>query len=572
MRHTRLLRSSSFRLAVGYMALFGSSVLILLGFLYWATAGYMARQTEATIEAEVQGLAEHYRRFGIAALSSVVSERIQRDPTGASIYLLTDPSFVPLLGNLAVWPRAENPGRNWIEFQIPGGDGEGSRPARARQFQLRGGFQLLVGRDVSELAALESLIQRALVGGLAVTVLLALIGGSTMGWSVLRRIESINETSRDIMAGNLSKRIPTQGSGDDFDQLADNLNAMLNRIQALMEEVRRVSDNIAHDLRTPLARLRARLETLSGRLEGDDEPAVQAAIDEADALLATFNALLRIARVESGENRRGFGPVNLKEIVRDVADLYEPVAEHKQQRLRVTAPADAWVWGDRNLLFQAAANVLDNAIKYTPAGGEVNMDLVAAESRIRLEISDTGPGIPEVFRDRVFERFFRIESARTTPGNGLGLSLVAAVAHLHEAQMTLAGNKVGLRFTLSLASIPEPDRIGPAPASPDRARSGVALDSGRPASRDAHLGNRGRDGGERLAHLLLPEVTDAAHPEAVGHRQLSGIDHEPPLTQRVVEGVEIPPRVAWHAKGDDDRRLQLVGQQRLEPEPPHSRD
>ena len=285
------------------------------------------------------------------------------------------------------------------------------------------------------------------------TVVLALAGGVMMSRSMMRRLEVINETSREIMAGDLSRRIPTQGTGDDFDQLTDNLNNMLDRIELLMEDVRRVSDNIAHDLRTPLSRLRQRLELM--KLPGADKEQlreqVEQTLGEADALLATFNALLRIARLESEDRRAGFSEVDLAALVADVAELYEPLAEDKQQQLLTTVKARVRVHGDRDLLFQALANLVDNAIKYTPAGGSIELSCEAGAAGARITISDNGPGIPQDARTRVFQRFFRLDTSRATAGSGLGLSLVAVVAKLHQAKVSLEDNRPGLRVVLDFA-------------------------------------------------------------------------------------------------------------------------
>ncbi len=274
-----------------------------------------------------------------------------------------------------------------------------------------------------------------------------------MARSMMRRIETINATSRDIMSGDLSRRIPTRGSGDELDRLAGSLNAMLDRIQSLMEGVRQVSDNIAHDLRTPLARLRNRLETAA--LPETDPPASRAALEsalaEADALLGTFNALLRIARIEARERRAAFADVDLGELIGDVGELYEPLAEQKRQTL-LTDSSAAVIVGDRDLLFQALANLLDNAIKYTPAGGNIRVGLSTAGAGVELTVADDGPGIPEAFRERVLRRFFRLDPSRPSGGSGLGLSLVAAVADLHGATLRLDDMRPGLKVTLRFAA------------------------------------------------------------------------------------------------------------------------
>lgn len=433
------------------MALFSVSVLVLLGFIYWATVTVMGRQSDAIIEAEIEGLAERYRVRGLSGLTDLIAERLSRKPSGSSIYLLADGLFEPLVGNLDRWPGTSPTPEGWLVFrlesQASGGD---IHKARARVFRLQGGFHLLVGRDMHDLEQAQRHIMRALIWGLAITLVLALIGGAMMSRSVMRRLELINETSREIMAGDLSRRIPAKGTGDDFDQLTDNLNKMLDRIELLMEDVRRVSDNIAHDLRTPLSRLRQHLELL--KLPGTDgdqlRESVEQTLTEADGLLATFNALLRIARLESEGCRAGFRDVDLGALVGDVAELYEPLAEDKQQQLLTTVKANAQVHGDRDLLFQATANLVDNAIKYTPARGRIELSSQSDADGARVIISDNGPGIPEAARNKVFQRFFRLDTSRATPGSGLGLSLVAVVAKLHHVKVSLEDNQPGLRVIL----------------------------------------------------------------------------------------------------------------------------
>jgi len=341
----------------------------------------------------------------------------------------------------------------WLDFRLEGEgwpSGEIHR-ARARAFQLRGGYYLLVGRDLHELERTQQLIVRTLVWGLAITLILGLIGGSMMTRSMVRRIEAINQTSREIMSGDLSRRIPIDQSGDDFDELAGNLNAMLDRIQSLMEEVRRISDNIAHDLKTPLSRLRNSLELLDTSNAKDPEgrrALIEQSIAEADGLLSTFNALLRIARIESGERHAAFVAVDLQQLLRDVVEFYAPLAEERQQSLELGVSASAQVPGDRDLLFQAFANLLDNAIKYTPPQGRITLALSEQADHPCVTVADSGPGIPEQERDNVLRRFYRLEESRALAGNGLGLSLVAAVAKLHDARLRMQDNAPGLRVVM----------------------------------------------------------------------------------------------------------------------------
>ena len=451
---TKLLRTSTFQLALVYMTLFATSVFILLGFIYWATAGYMARQTDETIEAEIQGLAEQYQRQGLEGLISVIQERTAKNMDGSSVYLFTSQDGQYLAGNLLAWPEAEiNEG--WINFHL---DERVAKPrggenhlVRGRVFRTEGGMRLLVGRDVHNLMEVQELVSRALTWGMGVTVALAFAGGLFMSRSTLKRIESINQTSREIMKGDLSRRIPTRGSGDDFDQLAENLNAMLEQIEVLMEGVRHVSNNIAHDLRTPLTRLRNRLENMQSHTHDpvQSQESITQALLEADRILQTFNALLRISRIESGGFQRPNQKVSLKELVADAADLYEALAQDKEQTFDVDLHSDVEILGDRDLLFQALANLLDNAIKYTPERGHIKVWLERG-AKARLVVSDSGVGVPSAERDKVFERFYRVDKDRSTLGNGLGLSLVKAVVELHRGRIWLEDNDPGLRVVLEL--------------------------------------------------------------------------------------------------------------------------
>jgi len=264
----------------------------------------------------------------------------------------------------------------------------------------------------------------------------------------MRRIEAIHQTSREIMDGDLSRRMPVAGSGDDFDRLAENLNRMLERIESLMVVVQQISNNIAHDLRTPLTHLRTRLEQARNGNAGDMQAQIDEAIADTEALLATFNALLRIARIESGSSPIVFATLDLSSLVRDVAELYEPVAAQNQQQLVIKEHDPVTAQGDRHLLFQALANLVENAIRHTPEGTLITLGASVSASGPQLQVADNGPGIPAQLHEKVFQRFFRTDASRSTPGSGLGLSLVRAVADTHHAHIELADNQPGLKVTL----------------------------------------------------------------------------------------------------------------------------
>jgi signal transduction histidine kinase len=457
----RLFRTPTFRLAAIYLALFGASVLVLLAFVYATTIGVIERQMDATIDAEVKGLAEQYEQWGVAGLGRVVRERSAENRDRDSVYLLTDPFFDRLAGNLSAWPEPDAQDGQWIGFGIEktvNGAPETHR-VRALTFVLPGRYRLLVGRDLDARERFRAVMVKSLAWALAATLVLGLAGGLVMSRNMLRRLESINRTSRRIIEGDLHERVPVSGRGDEFDRLSENLNEMLDRLERLMAGMREVTDNVAHDLKSPLARLKARLEValMEHPDTGQYRAAIERTIAEADRMLATFNALLSIAEIEAGAAGRNMGPVNLSAVANDAAELYGPVAEEKGVRFNATVKPVVTVRGNRELLFQALVNLLDNAIKYTPAGGRITLTLDEADARTSLAVADSGPGIPAEARGKVLDRYVRLNGSRTMPGSGLGLSLVAAVAKRHGAQLALRDNHPGLEVTLSFAATPVGD-------------------------------------------------------------------------------------------------------------------
>lgn len=453
MRLKRLLETSTFRLALIYLALFGVSALALLGFLYVATAGVLERQTAETIQAELTGLTEQYRAQGLLRLRQVIAQRSAAHPQRASIYLLTDPLGRPIAGNLDRLPE-DDPGTDgWVTFTVEvqrEGDGLERRRARAAIIGLDGGFRLLVGREVEDRLQIQSLIKQGIGWGLALTLLLGLAGGFVMSRGMLHRVDAINRLTRQIMAGELGQRIALSGTRDEFDQLAANLNAMLDQIERLLEGMRQVTDNVAHDLRTPLNRLRTRIEVaLISHLQPAELHAVlEETLADAEKMIGTFNALLEIARAEAGSDRTAFERVPLAALTHDLAELYAPLAEDRQLGFERACPPGVEVQANRHLLAQALANLLDNAIKYTPPGGAVRLTVERGLRGPAITVADTGPGIPAAEREHVLERFVRLDATRSTSGNGLGLSLVQAVARLHGARLVLGDNKPGLTVRL----------------------------------------------------------------------------------------------------------------------------
>ncbi len=410
-----------------------------------------------TILADIQGLAERYDNEGVQGLTQLIADRVARQqPTGDSIYLLTNYTLDPIVGNLDRWPSNASIKDDWLEFKLKISDEpEFRHKARAKIFRLPGRYGLLVGRDINQLTTAERRIVQALIWGFVIMLLFAFIGGLVLSRRAVRRLEHINQTCHSIMSGNLSRRIAVTGQNDDFDQLAQNLNGMLDRIQALMEDIRRVSDNIAHDLKTPLARLRQRLEQARSRsvLDCPDSSNLinlDASIKEADSLLSTFNALLRIARIEAGQSQYGFSQVDLYALMQDLCEFYEPLTEEKQQKLEWTLEQNIVSFCDRDLLFQAIANLIENAIKFTTNKGIICLSLLQINAEAVIQIADNGPGIPASERENVFRRFYRLDRSRSTAGNGLGLSMVAAIIRLHDGVITLDDNYPGLKVIIKL--------------------------------------------------------------------------------------------------------------------------
>ena len=456
MRLADQLRTTTFLLTLRYMVLFFVSVTILIGLFNWVAIGYVEQEADAAIGAEIKGLSEQFAQRGPAGLAQVIEARIQAYPDGDAIYLIADKDGQPLIGNLDAWPALQVVENDLVTFQHAEPDGDYVR-VRARVFAPAQDVRMLIGRKVRALDQLTTLADRTLFWGLGITLALALAGGLLMSNNVLRRVGEFNATSRRIMGGDLTQRVATTGTGDEFDELASNLNQMMDQIEALMSSIQHMSDNVAHDLRTPLTRLRNRLEGLLASARDQQAEDIGACIEDADALLSTFASLLSIARIEAGTYDADRDSVDLTEGVRDAFELYTALAEEKSITLTCDAEDGVRVRGDRNLLFQATTNLLDNAIKYTPAGGKVAISLRSNEGRPSLEVADSGPGIPEDMRDKVLQRFYRLDKSRSEPGAGLGLSLVLAISKRHGIDLRLDDNAPGLRVRLLF---PDDAKIG----------------------------------------------------------------------------------------------------------------
>ncbi|HJP35917.1 MAG: HAMP domain-containing sensor histidine kinase [Gammaproteobacteria bacterium] len=441
-----LSRSTIFKVSAVFALILLSTVGFMGGFVFWSTVGFMDRQTNVLIETDIEGLAEIYRRDGLRGLITTIESRIERDPVRSSIYLVTDSARAPVVGNISAWPDAPPDQAGWIEFGLTERSSGHKTRARTRPFLLRGGVNLLVGRDIRNLLEMKSLIERALVWGMGIATIVGIVAALSFSRRVGRRLDTINETSREVMKGNFARRVPIVGNGDDLDELALRLNAMLDEIQQLLNGIEHVSDNIAHDLRTPLSRLRNRLSALlAGHAENRmATDSIESCVAEVDRLLATFNALLRIAKLEASGPGKSLGRVDLRSVVVAAVDYYQPVADARGISLRLESAAPVAVRGERELLLQAICNLLDNAIKFSPAGCHVDIELTRDHDYATLSVSDRGIGIKGENRTRIFERFYRGRQARDTEGSGLGLSMVNAICAYHGATISLDDNDPGL--------------------------------------------------------------------------------------------------------------------------------
>ncbi len=450
MRAPSLFRTIAFRIVLVYVVLFTISAAALVAFAYWNTERALDDETDQTVSAEVDELTDLYERAGLTGLTDAVITRSVRG--GQNLYFLTDSDQHLIAGNLDRSPATEpsSDGNVEFDFQRRAGDGFQRYRARGRIIDLQGGLELLVARDVHERYETQRIFATVLPWSIGLMLFLGILGGGLISRNLVSRLDAINRTSREIVAGDLSRRVPVTKAGDELDALAQDLNHMLDRNERLMRGMRDVTNSIAHDLRTPLSRLRSRLESLLVQLDPESAQGkeIDAAVGDTDRLIATFNALLLIAEAEAGAVREAMERVDPPHVIESVAELYEPLADEQNVSLAIAPGRTAPIRGNVRLISQALANLVDNAIKYTPAGGRI---VIAAEDRpagVALSVADSGPGIPEAERDHVLERFVRLEESRNSPGTGLGLSLVAAVARMHGAKFELADNAPGLRATL----------------------------------------------------------------------------------------------------------------------------
>jgi signal transduction histidine kinase len=463
----KLIRTTAFRLTLAYLFLFALFAASLLGYFAWNTRRLITEQITSTVNAETGEISDIFGRRGLRGLVFTIENRALRP--GANLYLVTTPTGQAVAGNVGSLAPGVMATSGWSETAYRRLDEQDDADHRAlvRVTELSSGFRLLIGRDLEERRRLFGIVAKAAQWSVLIVVVLGLGGGIFVARRVLRRIDAMTGTAQRIMAGDLSGRLPVGRSGDELDRLAGNLNAMLERIEALMMGLKEVSDNIAHDLKTPLTRLRNRAEEALARAgnEAEYRTALEGTIEESDGLIRTFNALLMIARAESGQARDNMGDFDAADVANGIHELYEPLAEDDGMTLRVkTVPAP--LHGNRELISQALANLVENAIKYgKPAAAQpLGADAVASAREILIEaqrdrdsvllsVTDHGPGIPESDRKHAVERFVRLEASRTQPGSGLGLSLASAVATLHGGDLRLGDAHPGLRATLAIPAL-----------------------------------------------------------------------------------------------------------------------
>lgn len=448
MRIRSLIKSTGFRFALLHTLVFVLSVSVIAWVAEVTVTSALQRQAHDRVETEATSLMAEYQRHGLAGLRSTIEERSSAAKRRLQ-YAIVDTNGQVIVGDryLAEFARTASS----VTQIMPRHNGENATDnILVASRLLDGALRLVIADNLESVEDVEDVVLNGFLVALALALLLGLGAGALFTRSLLRRVDGVTRTAEAIIGGDLSQRIALTGSGDDFDRLSTTLNTMLDRIADLLENLRQVSNDIAHDLRTPLARLRQQLEDarVHASAPADYERAIDHAIEEADALLDTFSALLRIAQIEAGVRRSSFRTVDLSDVMRTVADAYGPVLEDSGRSLETDIPGLFTMTGDRELLIQLFSNLIENALRHTPKGTRVVMRLSRTDEHVLAEISDDGPGIPENERSRVFQRFYRLEHSRTTPGNGLGLSLVAAIVDVHGATLELSDNNPGLKIAI----------------------------------------------------------------------------------------------------------------------------
>lgn len=443
-------RSLSLRLALYYLILFTASVLLLGLAWWWFTIRTSVHEARLRVEREMAHLAAVHQTQGSGQLMRELEQRASRPSGRMPFHALIAANGSLLSANLPSWPREHRDGWLRIDADLHAEGDKVDHEALSLDRILPDGSRLIVGRDIENIDEIEEKLLAAVSGLLLGTLILGVAGGFLMNRAIGWRIAAVSRTARQVIDGDFSGRIPLRGSSDDFDRLSATLNDMLDRTEQMFDSVRRVSDNVAHELRTPLARLRASLEQLRDSHGNQPAATLDEAIEEAAALEKTFEAVLRIARIESGRHRTGMAPVDMSAVMADAAELYHPLAEERGQSFEVDIQPGLVVSGDRDLLFQSICNLLDNAIKYTPPGGRIRLAGRRGNGQAEIAIVDDGPGVAVEHRERITERFYRVPATSGERGAGLGLSLVAAVAERHESSLALEDAAPGLRVLWTL--------------------------------------------------------------------------------------------------------------------------
>jgi signal transduction histidine kinase len=442
-----LLRSLSFRLAILYLAVFAGSMAMLGGLFYWFEVARPLAAVRSDIRAEAASLVETYRRDGTAALSGALETRSAADASRMAYHALLDERGEPLTANLPSWPRAYAPGWKRIEADIAREGDEDEYEALVLDQRLSGGQRLLLGRDVDDIDELEESLSDTALWIVPALVVVGLCGGALLSRVIGARLEAISNAARSVIDGDITSRIAPRGASDDFDRLAATLNLMLDQLERSFDAVRRVSDSVAHELRTPVARLQAALAELRDRPARDG---IDEALAEANRLQAVIDAVLRISRIEAGRHEIALRRIDLSSLVGDVVEFYQPEAEARGQDLHAKVAPGLTVEGDGDLLFQGFANLLDNAVKFTPAGGAVTVTAGQENGIVHVVVQDSGPGTANEHIGRVTERFFRAPDVDGIAGLGLGLSLVEAIAAAHRSRLDFSSGARGFRVTWRL--------------------------------------------------------------------------------------------------------------------------
>jgi signal transduction histidine kinase len=442
------------RLGLATTALVAGTAAIAIGAVYWATVSALQHDTEAAARAELDSLLGAFQGGGIDALVGEIGRRAENPASQSFAYLVVQEGSVRIAGNVREWPDEQDSGA--VPLEVQRADVWLVRSYRLESVRLDGGRSLLVGSDASAEAPLVRALQTTALGALVLSLLVAIGAGLAVGRRLLGRVEDMHDTIASILAGQKEGRVAARAGGDEFDELASQFNLLLDENDRLVEQVREVTNDIAHDLRTPLQRMKGRLEAAlaAPSTSSDVRHVLEGFAGDTERLLETFNGLLQIARLESDELRRSMQPIDVELVVREVAELYAPLAEEAGLALDVAAPPGLRATADRELLAQAIANLIDNAVKYGGGGGAIRVEARRSDDGVEICVADHGRGIPEEARERVFARLVRLDASRGIPGTGLGLSLVEAVARLHRGSIRLEDNRPGVRAVLRVPASP----------------------------------------------------------------------------------------------------------------------